>query len=115
MVYDKLNQMEGVSCQLVKGAMYAFPSIELPQGAVARARTECVEPDLFYCLEMLNKTGVVTVPGSGFGQKEGSWHFRITILPQEDQLADVLGSIAQFHARFLTEFGSPHPHQQVKQ
>ena len=32
--------------------------------------------DAYYCLELLRQTGVCVVPGSGFGQKEGTWHFR---------------------------------------
>ena len=33
-----------------------------------------------YCLEMVDKTGIMTVPGSGFGQQKGTYHFRITNL-----------------------------------
>ena len=32
--------------------------------------------DTYYCLQLLRQTGVCVVPGSGFGQKEGTWHFR---------------------------------------
>ena len=39
-----------------------------------------------YCLEMLNETGIATTPGSGFGQKDGTFHFRTTILPPEDKI-----------------------------
>ncbi|CAJ0648457.1 5217_t:CDS:2 [Entrophospora sp. SA101] len=33
---------------------------------------------------MLEATGVFVVPGNGFGQKEGTWHFRSTFLPPEE-------------------------------
>jgi alanine transaminase len=33
-------------------------------------------PDALYALELLEATGVVVVPGSGFGQVPGTWHFR---------------------------------------
>ncbi|PKU33929.1 alanine aminotransferase 2 [Limosa lapponica baueri] len=33
-------------------------------------------PDMFYCMKLLEETGICVVPGSGFGQREGSYHFR---------------------------------------
>lgn len=33
-------------------------------------------PDMFYCMKLLEETGVCVVPGSGFGQREGTYHFR---------------------------------------
>ncbi len=37
-------------------------------------------------LQLLEETGIVTVPGSGFGQEEGTFHLRTTILPPEDKI-----------------------------
>lgn len=33
-------------------------------------------PDMFFCLQLLEETGICVVPGSGFGQREGTYHFR---------------------------------------
>lgn len=33
-------------------------------------------PDMLYCLKLLEETGICVVPGSGFGQREGTYHFR---------------------------------------
>lgn len=33
-------------------------------------------PDMFFCLSLLEETGICVVPGSGFGQREGTYHFR---------------------------------------
>lgn len=33
-------------------------------------------PDMFFCLCLLEETGICVVPGSGFGQQEGTYHFR---------------------------------------
>jgi len=74
------NEMEGISCTEVQGAMYAFPQLHLPQKFIEHAKKEGKKPDFLYCMEMLDKTGVMTVPGSGFGQKEGTHHLRITNL-----------------------------------
>lgn len=51
--------------------MYSFPRISLPPKAVAAAKAAGKKPDVFYCLKLLEATGISTVPGSGFGQQEG--------------------------------------------
>lgn len=107
MVYTRLNEIPGVSCNDVLGAMYAFPKVEIPEEAWADCRA--VSPDLtldaYYCLEFLKQKGVCVVPGSGFGQKEGTWHFRTTILPSADDLEHMLDSFKDFHLNFLRKYG----------
>lgn len=73
---DARGSMEGVSCEETEGALYSFPRIRLPPAAVDAARASGKEPDVFYCLELLKETGLSCVPGSGFGQEEGTFHFR---------------------------------------
>lgn len=60
--------------------MYAFPQITLPQSAIAAAKKLGKEPDVLYCLELLEETGISCVPGSGFRQAPGTFHIRTTIL-----------------------------------
>jgi aspartate/methionine/tyrosine aminotransferase len=100
MVYKALNAIEGVSCQQLSGAMYAFPKINIPAKAVAEAETRGMEPDTLYALELLEKTGICAVPGSGFGQKEGTYHLRLTFLPDEERLTKAMEAFASFHADF---------------
>ena len=57
-----------------------------------------------YCMLLLEETGVVVVPGSGFGQAEGTHHFRTTILPQEELMDEVMEKITTFNERFMAEF-----------
>lgn len=33
-------------------------------------------PDMFYCMRLLDEEGICLVPGSGFGQREETYHFR---------------------------------------
>ena len=66
--------------------MYSFPRIRLPAKAIERAKLMGKAPDVFYCLRLLEATGISTVPGSGFGQEEGTFHLRTTILPREEQV-----------------------------
>ena len=90
MVSEGLNAIPGIRCNPVAGAMYAFPRITLPPGVT----------DGTYCLALLEETGICVVPGSGFGQADGTWHFRTTILPPVDQIESVVRRLGEFHRRF---------------
>ena len=96
--------LEGVSCEAPEGALYAFPQMSLPARAVAAARAAGKQPDAFYCLALLDATGIVVVPGSGFGQREGTWHFRSTILPPEKDFDAVVAALARFHRGFMDTY-----------
>ena len=99
-----LNALPGISCTSIDGAMYAFPTITLPAKAIEEAKAQGVEPDVLYCMQLLENTGIVVVPGSGFGQYPGTYHFRITILPPEDKIADVVRLLGAFHGQFLSKY-----------
>jgi len=55
---------------------YAFPKVKLPKAIDEVAKMNKKQPDEFYCLAMLGETGIMAVPGTGFNQKEGTFHFR---------------------------------------
>jgi len=48
--------------------MYLFPRLHLPHEAVKAAEEAKSAPDAFYAHRLLDATGIVVVPGSGFGQ-----------------------------------------------
>lgn len=48
--------------------MYLFPRINLPSKAIKAAEEAKTAPDAFYAQRLLKATGIVVVPGSGFGQ-----------------------------------------------
>ncbi|KAH7546994.1 hypothetical protein FEM48_Zijuj01G0260000 [Ziziphus jujuba var. spinosa] len=101
---DAFNNLEGVTCNKAEGAMYLFPRIELPQKAIKAAEAANKAPDAFYCIQLLNATGIVVVPGSGFGQVPGTWHFRCTILPQEDKIPAIVNRLTDFHKGFMDTY-----------
>ncbi|KAE8722907.1 Alanine aminotransferase 2 [Hibiscus syriacus] len=101
---DAFNKLEGVTCNKAEGAMYLFPRINLPEKAIKAAGEAKTAPDAFYCRRLLTETGIVFVPGSGFGQVPGTWHFRCTILPQEEKIPAVVTRLTDFHKRFMDEF-----------
>jgi aspartate/methionine/tyrosine aminotransferase len=87
---EGLNRIPGIQCNVVAGAMYAFPRISLPAG-----RT-----DAEYCMALLEQAGVCVVPGTGFGQIPGTAHFRTTILPPTPKIQKVVERLAAFHAAY---------------
>jgi alanine transaminase len=81
--------------------MYLFPTITLSEKAIAAAKEAGHSPDEFYCLNLLDATGVCLVPGSGFGQKEGTLHFRTTFLAPGTEW---VGRIRDFHSKFMEKY-----------
>ncbi|XP_020739908.2 alanine aminotransferase 1 [Odocoileus virginianus] len=98
------NEAPGIRCNPVQGAMYSFPRVQLPPRAVQRAQELGLAPDMFFCLRLLEETGICVVPGSGFGQREGTYHFRMTILPPMEKLRPLLEKLSQFHSKFTREY-----------
>ncbi len=88
---EMLNAIDNISCVSPGGAFYAF----------ARLHTD--KPDSLFAAELLRETGVVVVPGSGFGQVPGTQHFRIVFLPNEELLAKAYRQIGQFMAKFCKQ------------
>lgn len=104
MITDGFNECEGISCQPTNGAMYSFPRIVLPKAFLLEAQKLNKEPDVLYCLKLLAETGILSVPGSGFSQKEGTLHFRTTILPPEDMMNEMMRRFKRFHSNFMNQY-----------
>uniref|UniRef100_A0A0D6R2C2 Aminotransferase class I/classII large domain-containing protein n=1 Tax=Araucaria cunninghamii TaxID=56994 RepID=A0A0D6R2C2_ARACU len=98
------NSCRNVVCNFTEGAMYSFPQIKLPPKAIAAAKEAGKAADVFYCLKLLEATGISTVPGSGFGQKEGVFHLRTTILPSEEEMPEIMASFKKFNDEFMAEY-----------
>ena len=104
LVVDAFNACPGVTCNPTDGAMYAFPQLHLPANALDQAAKEGKSPDTWYCLKLVEATGILTVPGSGFGQAPGSFHLRTTILPSEERLQKMMADFAAFQKAFMAEY-----------
>lgn len=90
LVVARINAIPGLSVVEPEGAFYAMPRVELPG----------VDDDEAFVIDLLRKTGVLFVHGSGFGQKAGTQHFRIVCLPPVDILSAALERLADYvHAR----------------
>uniref|UniRef100_A0AAY4A5T8 alanine transaminase n=1 Tax=Denticeps clupeoides TaxID=299321 RepID=A0AAY4A5T8_9TELE len=83
-VQETLNSLDGMSCQPIRGGIYAFPQLHLPARAVAKAEEAGVAPDLLYCMLLLEEMGLCVGPGSEHLQRKDTHHLRyITHLPDE--------------------------------
>jgi alanine transaminase len=103
-----INKIEGMSVEIPQGAMYAFVRIHLPaeKDAVRDAMTAeervayDANQDFDYCMKLLEETGICVVPGSGFGQLPGTFHFRTTFLPPRDEIEEMVAKLKAFHERY---------------
>lgn len=100
-LHKAFSQMEGVECGEPQGSMYLFPTIKLSDKAIEAAKAEGRTADEFYCMRLLEATGICVIPGSGFGQKEGTLHFRTTFLAPGTEW---VGSIIKFHKEFMDKY-----------
>lgn len=103
-VGEGLNSIPGFSCQPAQGAMYCFPRVELPEGAIKEAHANGMAPDTVYAISLLERTGVCVVPASGFGQEPGRFGFRTTFLPSEQEMARSVELIRQHHEEFCSRY-----------
>ncbi len=86
MVVRRLNSMPGISCPNVSGAFYVFPRID----------DNPYDSDHEFVLKLLERQGVLTVHGSGFGNTYGTGHFRLVFLPPLSTLESALDKIESF-------------------
>ena len=87
-IIPRLNEIPGISCAMPRGAFYAFPRIE-----------DCAKRfggDKNFVMSLLERKGVLTVHGSGFGEQYGSGHFRIVYLPDIPVLESAMSKLEDF-------------------
>ncbi len=73
-VVDGLNRIKGISCYKPKGSFYAFPNIK-ELGKDSQALSD----------ELMDKAGVIAIPGSAFGS-QGEGYLRISYANSEENL-----------------------------
>ncbi|XP_013785154.1 alanine aminotransferase 2-like [Limulus polyphemus] len=101
---EALNKIKGIKCNKVAGAMYAFPRLLLPPKFIEKAKSLGQEPDFFYCMELVEKTGICSLPGSQFLQKPGTYHIRMTFLPPVKNMKAMAIRLKEFHQKILAEY-----------
>ena len=107
LVQEGLNKVDGITCNPAEGAMYLFPSLTLSEKYIEYAISQGFtreSADACWVKGLVEEKGVVVVPGSGFEQVPGTYHFRITILPPEDQIKRCVDDITSYQASIHKKF-----------
>ncbi len=91
LAWELLTAIPGVSCVKPQAALYLFPRLDPQMYPVA--------DDQQFILELLEEERVLVVQGSGFNWPQPD-HFRVVILPHEDELREAIGRIARFLERY---------------
>jgi aspartate/methionine/tyrosine aminotransferase len=105
---EGVNRIPGMSLVMPQGAMYGFVRFELPPGhgpnhdALKPEERKVHEScrDEAYCMALLEQTGICVVPGSGFGQRAGTLHFRTTFLPPQEEMEEFVKKLRVFHEQY---------------
>ena len=109
LLQNAINKLPGMKTNPSNGAMYLFPKIEIPEKAIEAASKTIVngkpvKPDMLWAMELLDNTGIIVVPGSGFGQVPGTYHYRITFLPEPEIMDDVIERLTNFQNHFMEKY-----------
>ena len=85
-VHKELNEIPGIKCAKPSAAFYAFPKVE----------TAKFDNDKKFVYALLEATGVLVVPGTGFSPVLDGKYFRLVFLAPPDELHEAIGKIASF-------------------
>ena len=108
MLYGGINAIEGMKAGTPQGAMYAFVRFDLPEepgkdvfkmSEEERLAYES-KRNMDYCMALLEETGICVVPGAGFGQIPGTFHFRTTFLPPMEDMNGLVEKIKAFNKKY---------------
>ena len=91
LAFELITAIPGVSCVKPRAALYMFPRLDPNMYPIA--------DDQQFFLDVLQETRVMLVQGTGFNW-EAPDHFRIVILPHEDDLREAIGRLARFLERY---------------
>ncbi|MGI5998906.1 MAG: aminotransferase class I/II-fold pyridoxal phosphate-dependent enzyme [Lutispora sp.] len=84
LIVEGLNNIKGISCIKPKGSFYVFPNIK----ALGKTSEEVAN-------ELLENTGVITVPGSAFGA-QGEGYLRISYANSLENIKEALNRIEKY-------------------
>jgi alanine-synthesizing transaminase len=87
LAWKMLTEIPGVTCVKPKGALYLFPKLD--------PKMYPIKDDEQFMLELLKEEKILLVQGTGFNWPHTD-HFRVVILPHENDLTEALGRLARF-------------------
>ncbi|MDO4254055.1 MAG: pyridoxal phosphate-dependent aminotransferase [Kocuria sp.] len=87
LAYERLNAIDGVSCEPAAGALYLFPKLD--------AEKFNITDDERFALDLLKEQKILVSHGSAFNFETPD-HFRLVFLPSVEQLGVALDRIEEF-------------------
>lgn len=86
-IYQKLNDIPGISAVKPKAAFYIFPKLDIKKFNIL--------DDEKFALDLLKEKKILVIHGGGFNWKQPD-HFRIVYLPRIEVLKDAMQSLGDF-------------------
>ena len=86
-VYELLNQIPGISCKKPKGALYAFPKLDIKKFNL--------RDDERLVLDLLKRKKILLVQGTAFNWPEPD-HLRVVFLPHKEDLTKAISEFGEF-------------------
>jgi alanine-synthesizing transaminase len=90
LIFKRLNEIDSISTRLPEAAFYIMPKIDF--------RGRWID-DTEFVKDVLRETGVVFVPGSGFGKEHGAGHIRSVFLPPAEIIDEAMNRLESFMAK----------------
>ncbi|MFC3031220.1 pyridoxal phosphate-dependent aminotransferase [Pseudoalteromonas fenneropenaei] len=90
-VWQGLNEIDGISCTKPRGALYAFPKVD-----IARFN---IKNDERMVLDLLREERILLVHGRAFNWPKPD-HFRVVFLPHKDELEPAMAKVARFFSHY---------------
>ncbi|KAG2458363.1 ALAT2 aminotransferase, partial [Polypterus senegalus] len=92
-----INALPGLRCNPIQASMFCYTRIELPSKALGQCKVLDLYPSLFYCMQLLDETGIVLDPGTGFGENDGRDYIRYLNRPECFCSPSVPGTLKTLH------------------
>ncbi len=87
-IIDRLNAIDGVTCNTPKGAFYVFPDVSAFYGKTFNGAF--ISDSVSFCEYMLNEQHIALVPGAGFGADA---HVRLSYAVSMSQIEESMNRI----------------------
>lgn len=91
MAYDKLNQIDGITCVKPMGALYAFARVDAEKFGIRN------DEQMIY--DLLQEEKMLLVHGRAFNLNEGCY-FRLVFLPHTDVLTSAFSRLERFFSTY---------------
>ncbi|XP_054043592.1 alanine aminotransferase 2-like [Rissa tridactyla] len=99
------NKSPGIRCNPCRAPCTPSPH-RAAAPRLAAAKEQGQAPDMFFCMKLLEETGICVVPGSGFGQRRGHLPLPDDHLAPTEKLQVLLEKLSSFYAKFIKEYSN---------